>query len=164
VHTHAFDKLAMTLPDRPTDPSLPLPCTGARLRRLTRRVTVFYEQYLRAAGLRLTQYSLLAHLDTTPRSLIDLAEALEMDRTSLTRGLRPLIARGWVRESRGRDARRHLFELSAEGLARREQARAHWAEAQLALEAALDRDFVAQLNRTLEDGLARLKPALPEDN
>ena len=150
--------------DSQEDIGAPLPCTGARLRRLTRRVTVFYEQHLRAAGVRLTQYSILAHLDRTPQPLTALAERLEMDRTSLTRGLRPLIESGWVSESRGEDARRHLFVLTSAGIAQRELAHEHWRVAQLALEDALERDFVAQLNQTLEDGLVRLKPALPEDN
>lgn len=142
----------------------PLPCTGARLRRLTRRVTAFYELHLRAAGVRLTQYSILAHLDRAPQPLTALAERLEMDRTTLTRGMRPLIASGWVNETRGDDARRHLFALTSAGMEQHALARAHWETAQRALEDALERDFVEQLNQTLEEGLARLKPALPEDN
>lgn len=142
----------------------PLACTGARLRRLTRRVTVLYEHHLRALDLRLTQYSLLVHLGATPQSLMELADRLEMDRTTLTRGLRPLIRQGWVREGRGGDQRLHVFALTEEGAAMRDHARIHWAEAQLRLEQVLGRDFVADLNHTLEEALARLKPALPEDN
>lgn len=142
----------------------PLACTGARLRRLTRRVTVFYEQYLRSVGLRLTQYSLLAHLEPEPQSLLALAERLEMDRTTLTRGLKPLLAAGWVSQSTGRDARQRLLALTPAGVAQREIAQAVWANAQRELEAVMDRAFVADLNHTLEEALARLKPALPEDN
>ncbi|HQU89748.1 MAG TPA: MarR family transcriptional regulator, partial [Denitromonas sp.] len=86
-------------------PRPPLACTGARLRRLTRRVTVFYEQYLRTVGLRLTQYSVLAHLELEPQPLQILAEKLEMDRTTLTRGIRPLVAAGWIAQTPGADAR-----------------------------------------------------------
>lgn len=142
----------------------PLPCTGARLRRVSRRMTAFYEHYLRSIGLRLTQYSVLAHLSAEPQSLLDLAALLEMDRTTLSRGLRPLISNGWVVESRGGDARQHLFALSDEGLAFREIAQSRWREAQLALEDALERDFVAALHESLDRALARLKPALPEGN
>ncbi|MBX3679686.1 MarR family winged helix-turn-helix transcriptional regulator [Cognatazoarcus halotolerans] len=142
----------------------PLPCTGARLRRLTRRMTVFYEQYLRSVGLRLTQYSVLAHLSEVPQSLLELAARLETDRTTLSRGLRPLIANGWVSEMRGADARQHLFVLSAEGFAFRALADAHWREAQLALEDVLDREFVEDFHESLERALIRLKPALPEEN
>ena len=134
------------------------------MRRLTRRVTAFYEHHLRSAGIRLTQYSILAHLGATPQSLMELADRLEMDRTTLSRGMRPLIARGWVAEQRGSDARQHLFSLTASGAAQRERARACWAKAQLALEQVLARDFAQELNERLEEALARLKPALPEEN
>jgi DNA-binding MarR family transcriptional regulator len=147
-----------------TAPLPPLACTGARLRRLTRRVTVFYEQHLRTVGLRLTQYSLLAHLDTEPQRLLALAERLEMDRTTLTRGLKPLLAAGWIVQTSGRDARQRLLALTPSGLEQRARAQTVWAHAQRELEAVMDRAFVAELNQTLEEALVRLKPALPEDN
>ena len=150
----------MTAADAP-----PLPCTGARLRRLTRRVTVFYEQYLRPVGLRLTQYSVLVHLDTEAQSQQVLAHRLEMDRTTLTRALKPLVAAGWVcRCEAGNDARRRLFALTPAGVAQRDAAQVAWREAQLALEAVLDRAEVADLNAQLDAALERLKPALPEEN
>ena len=43
---------------------------------------------LRPLGLRLTQYSVLVHLGSAPQALLELAERLEMDRTTLTRSLR----------------------------------------------------------------------------
>lgn len=144
--------------------AVPLSCTGARLRRLTRRMTVFYEQYLRTVGLRLGQYSALAHLCAEPQSLRELSDRLEMDRTTLSRGMRPLIANGWVVETRGADARQHLFALSAAGIDFREIAQARWCEAQLALEATLGRDFVDALHDSLDCALLRLKPVLPEEN
>ena len=142
----------------------PLPCTGARLRRLTRRTTAFYEHYLRDLDLRLTQYSLLRHLGSAPQALTELADRLEMDRTTLTRGLRPLIRQAWVEESRGSDARMRLYRLTPDGVAMRERAEVRWAEAQHALEQALGREFTDQLNQRLEEALALLKPALPENN
>ena len=142
----------------------PLPCTGARLRRLARRTTVFYEHYLRTIGLKLGQYSMLAHLDAAPQSLQVLADRLEMDRTTLSRGLKPLVAAGWVAPCAGEDARQRCFALTAEGEQMRIRANAVWREAQQALEASMGRDFVALLNDTLDDGLARIKPSLPEEN
>jgi DNA-binding MarR family transcriptional regulator len=142
----------------------PLPCTGARLRRLSRRMTVFYEQHLRREGLSLPQYSLLMHLSEAGQPLMALAERMEMDRTTLTRALKPLEAAGWVSAQPGQDARVRLFALTAAGRDRRRDAHACWVEAQLALEAAIGRDFVERLNQSLEEALARLKPALPPEN
>jgi DNA-binding MarR family transcriptional regulator len=143
---------------------LPLACTGARLRRLTRRVTAFYEHHLRASGLKLSQYSLLMQLSEQAQSLNTLAARMEIDRTTLTRSLQPLLERGWVSASSGDDARQRLFARTASGTRARNEARKHWRQAQLALEQHLGRAFVADFHTRLDDALARLKPALPEDN
>ncbi len=142
----------------------PVACTGARLRRLTRRVTAFYEHYMRASGIKFSQYSLLAQLSEEPQTLTALASRMEIDRTTLTRNLQPLIAQGVIEESAGSDARQKLFSLTKAGVKVRAGARKQWRHAQLALEQHLDRDFVARLHDQLEKALARLKPALPEDN
>lgn len=149
------------------DPGLPaktLGCTGARLRRLTRRVTALYEHHLRAAGLTLPQYSLLMNLAEEPQPLTALADRMEMDRTTLTRSLQPLLDLDWAAETRGVDARQRLFALTTAGRRVRTMARRHWQAAQLALERELGHDFVANLHRQLDQALARLKPALPESN
>jgi DNA-binding MarR family transcriptional regulator len=155
---------ATALPKARADAAWPVTCTGARLRRLTRRVTSHYENHLRESGLKLSQYSLLAQLSDVPQSLTVLAKRMEIDRTTLTRNLQPLLEQGMVGESSGVDARQRLFVLTAEGLRMRAAARKQWRQAQLALEEHLGRDFVANLHTQLEQALSRLKPALPEDN
>jgi len=142
----------------------PLACTGARLRRLTRRVTALYELHMRDSGLKLSQYSLLAQLSEVPQSLTALADRMEIDRTTLTRSLQPPLEQGLIGESAGADARQRLFVLTADGLRARADARKRWRQAQLALEEHLGRDFVVNLHTQLEQALSRLKPALPEDN
>jgi DNA-binding MarR family transcriptional regulator len=149
---------------RAADIPHPIACTGARLRRLTRRVTAFYEHHMRATGLKLSQYSLLAQLSEMPQSLTALADRMEIDRTTLTRNLQPLLEQGLVGESSGADGRQRLFVLTANGTRVRTRARKQWRQAQLALELHLGRDFVANLHTQLELALSRLKPALPEDN
>ncbi|MBI3528433.1 MAG: winged helix-turn-helix transcriptional regulator [Betaproteobacteria bacterium] len=142
----------------------PLVCTGARLRRLTRRVTAFYEHHMRDSGLKLSQYSLLAQLSEDPQSLTTLADRMEIDRTTLTRSLQPLLEQGWVAESSGTDARQRLFVRTASGTRTRNAARKYWRQAQLALEQHLGQGFVANFHARLDQALSRLKPALPEDN
>jgi DNA-binding MarR family transcriptional regulator len=149
---------------RSGDTEWPVACTGARLRRLTRRVTAHYEHHLRTTGLKLSQYSLLVHLSQRPESLSALADRMEIDRTTLSRNLQPLLDRGLVDETTGSDGRQRLFVLSANGARLRAAARKQWRQAQLALEHHLGRDFVANLHTQLEQALSRLKPALPEEN
>src|ERR1700679_511521 len=93
----------------------PTACTAACMRRITRRMTAFYEPYLQPAGLTLSQYSLLSNLSDTAQSLSELAGLLEMDRTTLTRNLTPLLERGLVARVPGVDARQRLLHLTAEG-------------------------------------------------
>jgi DNA-binding MarR family transcriptional regulator len=145
-------------------PDSPLPCTGGRLRKLTRRMTSFYEQHLRSIGIKLSQYSVLMNISTEPQTLLQLAARLEMDRTTLTRSLKPMIDQGWVAEVAGDDARQRLLILTACGHRFRKQAQQVWHDAQLALEAQLGRNFVADLNAQLDRALSQLKPALAEEN
>ncbi|HVY04591.1 MAG TPA: MarR family winged helix-turn-helix transcriptional regulator [Burkholderiales bacterium] len=148
----------------PREAKHPLACTGARLRRVTRRVTAFYEHHMRASGLKLSQYSLLTQLSEEPQSLTALADRMDLDRTTLSRNLQPLMEQGAIAESAGADARQRLFFLTRAGVKLRTEARKQWRLAQLDLEQHLDPDFVARLHEQLELALKRLKPALPEDN
>jgi DNA-binding MarR family transcriptional regulator len=158
-----FPAHAAAMPDGETEIT-PLQCTGASVRRLARRMTSFYEHHMRSTGLKLSQYSVLAHLSETPQTLMQLAQRLEMDRTTLTRSIKPLLASGWVARTEGSDGRQHLLVLTAAGKQVRKAARQSWKAAQLALEAELGREFVATLHTQLDHALSQLKPALQEEN
>lgn len=149
---------AGTLPVEPT------PCTAACMRRITRRVTAFYEPYLAPSGITLSQYSLLSYLSDEAQSQTELANRLEMDRTTLTRNLKPLLARRWVAMVAGDDARQRLFRLTPSGRKLRKAARERWKAAQQALEGTLGSGLVADLHRELDQALSKLKPAMPEEN
>lgn len=127
-------------------------CTGAALRRATRRLSQFYDDALRPAGLKLTQYSVLSTLaHAEDPSITDLADRLMMDRTTLTRNLRPLQKAGWVRLGRGGDARSRAVELTAEGKQMLERAAPVWREAELAVRERLGPDGGQSLRRLLAD-------------
>ena len=144
--------------------AMPQSCTCARLRKLTRRMTSFYEIHMRQVGLKLSQYSVLANISDQPQTLLQLADRLEMDRTTLTRSLKPLIDKGWVAETASADARQRLLVLTAAGHAFRAKAHTRWRDAQLAIETRLGHNFVANLNTELERALSQLKPVLAEAN
>jgi DNA-binding MarR family transcriptional regulator len=134
------------------------------MRRITRRVTAFYEPYLAPAGVTLSQYSLLSNLGELAQSQTQLANRLEMDRTTLTRNLKPLLDRRWVAVTTGDDARQRLVKLTPAGRRQRAAARERWKIAQLALEKTLGPGVVANLHHDLDVALSKLKPALPEEN
>ena len=147
------------MPDPISDPSRPQGCTCFRLRRASRRMTQVYDAHLAACGLTLTQYSLLANLGRLQSpGMHELAEAIGMDRTSLTRTLKPLMAQGLIAVAGGADRRRKRLTLTAAGEARRAAARPLWQAAQDAVEQRLGPAMVAELHRLLDSGYERLAP------
>lgn len=136
-------------------------CTCFRLRKLARRVSRIYDAELAAVGLRVTQYSLLA---TVARSggaaLAELAERMEMDRTTLSRNLQPLLAQGLLSlGSDPVDARRRVASATVEGRARLRAATPAWRRAQRTTEALLGPDDVGHLHHTVDAALSRLRAA-----
>lgn len=104
-----------------------LPCLCASLRRAARAISQLYDGELRAAGLRSTQHTLLqvlaGHEGITQKQL---GQLLALDTTTLSRTLRPLEKRGWIRSMPGEDLRQRRFALTPVGRRRVERARPHW--------------------------------------
>src|ERR1700736_327115 len=92
------------------------PCACAEVRRIARKLTSLYDTSLAPAEITITQYSLLANIGRAGQlSHSGLADKLGMDRTTLTRNLRPLIKAQWVAVTSGEDRRQHLLQLTAAG-------------------------------------------------
>lgn len=141
--------------------TLPRPqgCTNFKLRQLTRRVTQHYDQHMARAGLKITQYSLLAHVDRLgPLAPGELARRMEMDASTLTRNLQPLVVAGWVRVGEGVNARSRLLHLTEAGRDKRREAQRHWKLAQTEINDTLGLDRVMALHDLLDDALAAFHP------
>jgi DNA-binding MarR family transcriptional regulator len=79
----------------------------------------------------ITQYSLLANIGRASQlSHTVLADKLGMDRTTLTRNLRPLIKAQWVAVTSGEDRRQHLLQLTAAGKKKLTRSIPLWEEVQ----------------------------------
>jgi len=102
-----------------------------RLRQASRAVTRHYERALRGRGLRATQFSLLALLTQTgPLTVSELAAKLGVERTTLTRNLRPLETKGFVHTmTTETDQRMRRVELTAAGRAAAAKALPAWQRA-----------------------------------
>lgn len=143
-------------------PATPRGCTSFKLRQLTRCVASRYDAQLAAAGLKSTQYSLLSHVHALgPVAPGELARAMTMDASTLTRNLKPLLAAGWVVMQPGADGRSRRVELTAAGRAKRAEAQRRWRAAQEGLQTTLGLERTAALHALLDDTLARLDPAAP---
>jgi len=116
-------------------PVLALPCACAGLRRAARAVTRLYDEALRPSGLRVTQFSLMQVLGRARGALTQgtLGELLALDSTTLSRTLRPLERRGWIRTVPGADRRERRLALTSAGRRQLERARPHWERTQARL-------------------------------
>jgi DNA-binding MarR family transcriptional regulator len=133
----------------------PVGCTNFKLRQFTRRVTQHYDQHLAGAGLKITQYSLLTHVDRLgPLAPGELARRMDMGASTLTRNLQPMIAAGWLAMGEGADARSRTVHITDAGREMRRQAQRRWKAAQLALNEKLGAATVVALHDLLDQGLA----------
>ena len=145
------------------DRRTPRGCTSFKLRQLSRRVSQHYDRVVASSGLKTTQYSLLSHIERLgPVRPSDLAAAMAMDASTLTRNLQPLLEHGWAAIGPGVDGRSRLVTLTAIGRAKRAEAQRAWKRAQLALNAQLGSDRVAELHALIDDCMAALA-AEPEE-
>lgn len=135
----------------------PQGCTSFKLRQLVRRVSLLYDAELAKAGLKTTQYSLLSNvLRLGPIRPGDLAAAMTMDASTLTRNLKPLVAAGWLELSAGADGRSRSVSITAAGRDKRAEAQRHWKRAQDALNQAVGVPQVRALHQLIDDSLERL--------
>ena len=106
-------------------------CMNAHLRRTTRAIGQLYDHALRPSGLRGQQFSILVALSIAGKVTISyLAEGLVMDRTTLSRNLKPLQRDGLITIEPGADQRQRVITLSPEGRAKLAEALPLWQQAQ----------------------------------
>jgi DNA-binding MarR family transcriptional regulator len=106
-------------------------CACFNFRKASRSVTQFFDQVLAPTGLRSTQLVILITAELLgPSSIARLARELVMDRSTLTRNLKPLLAQGLLRLSRADNGKHKSVELTAEGRAALVKSVPFWEHAQ----------------------------------
>jgi len=136
-----------------------LSCSCFAIRRAARAVTQHYDRRLRPTGLRATQLTLLVVLALEgSKPLGYIASRLGTERTTLTRNLRPLIARGLVASEPHEDRRIQLLEATPRGIAAARKALPVWREAQRTIGALLTPDARRSLDATTQ-AVARARSA-----
>lgn len=126
------------------------------LRRAARKVTLIYDRAFAKAGIRSTQFSVLLTLGAYGDvGVTDLADGLGLDRTTLSKNLRPLIRRDLVTTVPASDKRRRLLHLTRRGTEMIGKVLPHWEEAQTLVETAVGKDEARELRRELS-GIARM--------
>lgn len=100
-------------------------------RKATRAITQFFDRHLEPADIRATQFTLLLTLTAASgKTLTEMAEGLVMDRTTLTRNLKPLEKSGLITTMKLTDRRTKGYVLTEKGRAAIEKGVPLWRKAQ----------------------------------
>lgn len=140
-------------------------CTCSPLRRLTRKITVIYDHHLQGDELTITQFSLISRIGRCgPIANLQLATDMGMDRSTLSRALKPLIASGWIAtvdlpEAAHLDKRSFALQLTVAGRAKLDQARPNWQRAQDEIDRQLGPDMASQLTELINTAYDKLQEA-----
>lgn len=129
----------------------PQGCTNLKLRQLNRMVTRIYDGQITACGLKNTQLALLSYaVKLGPIRPGDLARRMQMDASTLTRNMQPLVAHGLLKIGAGNDARSRLVQATEAGKAKQAEGRSAWETAQKTLNVRLGVERVAALHVLLD--------------
>ena len=125
-------------------------CNCLALRQAARHLSQIYDRHLAQAGLRGSQYSILSKLNRLgPMPIGRLAENMVLERTALSRALRPLERDRLVKVGAGPDGRTRNVSITPAGGARFKAANVHWRKAQKEFETKFGADQAAGLRLTL---------------
>ncbi|ACB95454.1 MarR family winged helix-turn-helix transcriptional regulator [Beijerinckia indica] len=126
-------------------------CNCFAMRKASRQITRFYDAMLEPAGLRITQFLILAALNEVGSAAVNaLAERLDIERTAMGKMLGFLERDGLISiRPSPTDGRSRLVELTEEGRRRHAQASPLWREAQRQFEQLNGAENVAELRQGL---------------
>jgi len=141
--------------------SLPSPdCADTKLRRMTRVVTQCYDAELGRVGLSTTRYWLLTEvLAHGPLRPCDLAKAMSLSPSTLTRNLKPLVSTGWLNLGAGIDGRTRSVCITTAGRAKCAEGLPHWNGAQARVHRLIGSQNVRSMQVLVEDCLTRMSAA-----
>jgi len=106
-------------------------CACTRVRTAARLMTRAYDEALRPCGLSAAQLAILAAVDVDKAtSIAELSKRLAMDRTTLSRNLKPLEKARWLRLGAEGWKRSKTVHVTTEGRQRLARATALWETAQ----------------------------------
>ncbi|MBQ7594397.1 MAG: winged helix-turn-helix transcriptional regulator [Synergistaceae bacterium] len=126
-------------------------CHCLKIRRSAENVINFYDEILSSSGVTVRQYSLLNQIAGNEGCNVrELSELTELDRSTLSRSLKPLINTGLVYDAKAPETRDSKLFLSDEGRKVCNEAAVLWAQAQERFEKIVGAENVKLLENLLE--------------
>jgi len=111
-----------------------------------------YDEFLRDAGLNITQFSMLRLICAEKKlSISTLSRYMVMERTSITRAIAPLERDGLIHSRPGTDKRIRVVSVSNKGRRLVEDAEPKWRQAQEALLDTIGEDRWRAMSTLLRD-------------
>jgi DNA-binding MarR family transcriptional regulator len=126
------------------------PCYCLKARRAAAAITEYYDSVLAPSKITVSQFSLIKNiLFSDNPSIRELADLVELDRSTLARGLKPLIRDNLVTDVRPRGQRNCQLSLTDKGRETFTRAKLLWAEAQKNLALKFGREGLRALELVL---------------
>lgn len=92
-------------------------CYCITLCRAENALTAFYDNQLKSIGITIKQFCLLDNLDKLQEaSTSELAQKVNLERSTITRNLQLLITKGWIYDKSKTGQRAHKYSLTDEGI------------------------------------------------
>lgn len=127
-------------------------CYCFAMRKVARAVTQIYDRALEPTGIRSTQFTLLVTMaSSNAQTLTEMANALVMDRTTLTRNLKPLEKMGFIQTAEAKDKRSKAYILTQQGRDVVNRAVPKWKSAQARVNEALGESEAQMLLSKLDE-------------
>jgi len=133
-------------------------------------MTAIYDQHLSSDGLTVGQFSLLARVGKLgPIGAIPLASQMGLDRSTMSRSLKPLIHAGWIETidlplEMLTDKRSFGLQLSSAGVAKWQSAVPNWRKAQDEIAAQLGEQKLQKLMELIDQANVRLDHIEPSES
>ena len=132
-------------------------CACFNVRRTARLVTQVYDEALAGVKVSSGQFVILLTARILGSATMqELAEAVSLDRSALSRSLRPLVTRKLLRVAVGKDRRRREVSVTPAGLQLLADGTPYWERAQQRLQTALGEKGFVGLLRTSQESFKRL--------
>lgn len=121
------------------------PCHCITMRRAATAITEFYDNAFRELGITANQYSILINLYYLEKATTsELAEKVNLERSTLVRNLKPIMEKGWIEDVSSEGARNRALIVSDKGKALIKQAKPIWKGTQRKI-----KDYLGEANTEL---------------
>lgn len=106
-------------------------CYCMTINRAGNAIIDFYDEALSNAGITTKQYSLLLRLSRLEQAnIVELAEYVNLERSTVTRNLKILISKGWICDIAEKNKRSHKYIVTEKGKEQIKKTEIYWEKCQ----------------------------------